>query len=271
MTMHDTPNPVRLKLKLEAGSIDITTWDQPRTEVEVTPISTDPEAVEAAANVRQELRAGGEELVVETASSRGVFGIRRGYELRYAISAPHGSSIDASTASADITARGSYGSVKVATASGDVSVDQVDGDLNIKTVSGDTDVERVGGNASLNSVSGDLEVGTVGGDISANVVSGDLHVTQAGGSLNAKGVSGDVTVESLRRGDAKLQSVSGDVSIGVAAGARLWMDIGSMSGHTQSDLEPVSESEAGSIDLRVKASSASGDIRLHRAVEMSQK
>src|SRR5215475_11873126 len=148
MTTHETPNPVRLKLKLEAGSIDITTWDQPRTEDEVTPLSNDPQAVEAANNVRQELRAGGEELVVETSGSRGVFGIRRGYELRYSISAPNGSSIDASTASADITARGSYGTVKVATASGDVSVDVVEGDLNIKTVSGDTDVETIGGSAS---------------------------------------------------------------------------------------------------------------------------
>jgi hypothetical protein len=269
MTTYETPNPIRLRLKLEAGRIDITTWDEPRTEVEVTPLSNDPHAIETAENVRQELRAGGDELLVETSGSRGVFGFRRGSELRYAISAPHGSSIDAVTASADLAARGRYGSVKTATASGDVSVGVVDGDVTIKTVSGDTDVERVGGAASLNSVSGDLELGPVAGDISANMVSGDVHVTQAGGSLSAKSVSGDVTVESLRRGDAKLQSVSGDVTIGVAGGARLWMDLGSASGTTQSDLEPVSESDAGEVDLRVKASTASGDIRLHRAVELS--
>jgi DUF4097 and DUF4098 domain-containing protein YvlB len=271
VTTYQTPNPVRLRLKLEAGRIDVITWDEPRAEVEVTPLGDDQASAEAAQNVQQELRGSGEsqELSVEAPSARSLFGMRRGPELRFAISVPHGSSIDSVTVSADVTARGRFGSAKVNTTSGDVSLGSLAGDATVKTVSGDLDVERVDGTASLSSVSGDLELGPVAGEITASTVSGDLHVTSAGSSVNAKGVSGDVTVESVRRGEARLQSVSGDLTLGVAAGARVWMDVSSMSGHTQSDLEPDDSGAGGDVDLRIKANSASGDIRLQRAAPVA--
>src|SRR6476660_8332647 len=253
MTTYQTPNPVRLRLKLEAGRIDIITWDEPRAEVEVTPLGDDQASIEAAQNVQQELRGSGEnqELSVEAPSGRSLFGLRRGPELRFAISVPHGSSIDSTTVSADVAGRGRFGTAKVNTTSGDVSLGTVAGDANVKTVCGD------------------LELGPVAGEISASTVSGDLHVTSAGSSVNAKGVSGDVTVESVRRGEARLQSVSGDITLGVAAGARVWMDVSSMSGTTQSDLEPDEAGAGGEVDLRIKANLASGDIRLQRAAPVA--
>jgi DUF4097 and DUF4098 domain-containing protein YvlB len=271
VTTYQTPHPVRLRLKLEAGRIDVITWDEPRAEVEVTPLGNDQASIEAAENVQQELRGRGEsqELSVEAPSGRSLFGLRHGPELRFAISVPHGSSIDSTTVSADVTCRGRFGTAKVNTTSGDVSLGAVAGDANVKTVSGDLDVERVDGSANLSSVSGDLELGPVGGEISASTVSGDLHATSAGSSLNAKGVSGDVTVESVRRGEARMQTVSGDITLGVAAGARVWMDVSSMSGTTQSDLEPDDTGAGGDVDLRIKANSASGDIRLQRAAPVA--
>ena len=271
MTTYQTPHPVRLRLKLEAGRIDIITWDEPRSEVEVTPLGNDQASIDAAQNVQQELRGSGEnqELSVEGPSGRSLFGLRRGPELRFAISVPHGSSIHSSTVSADVAGRGRFGTANVNTTSGDVSLGSVAGDASVKTVSGDLDVERVDGKASFNSVSGDLELGPVGGELSANTVSGDLHATSAGASVNAKGVSGDVTVESVRRGEARVQTVSGDITLGVAAGARVWMDVSSMSGSTHSDLEPDDTGADGEVDLRIKASSASGDIHLQRAAPVA--
>ena len=271
MTTYQTSHPVRLRLKLEAGRIDVISWDEPRSEVEVTPLGIDQASIEAAQSVEQELRGSGEsqELSVEAPSGRSLFGLRRGPELRFAISVPHGSAIDATTVSADLAGRGRFGAAKVNTTSGDVSLGAVAGDASVKTVSGDLDVERVDGRANLSSVSGDLELGPVAGEISASTVSGDLHVTSAGSSVNAKGVSGDVTVESVRRGEARLQSVSGDITLGVAAGARVWMDVSSMSGSTQSDLEPDEAGTGVDVDLRIKANSASGDIRVQRAAPVA--
>src|SRR5262249_13650397 len=117
-------------------------------------------------------------------------------------------------------------------------------------------------------VSGTLDVGHVGGDVTFSTVSGDIRLGSGEASVAAKGVSGNVTVDRVARGDAVFQSVSGDVTVGVARGATLWMDVGTLSGETHSDLEPV-EGAGGEreVDLRLKASSTSGDIRLQRAVE----
>jgi hypothetical protein len=164
MTTYQTPHPVRLRLKLEAGRIDVITWDEPRAEVEVTPLGDDQASVDAAQNVQQELRGSGEsqELSVEAPSGRSLFGLRRGPELRFAISVPHGSSIDSTTVSADVAGRGRFGTAKVNTTSGDVSLGSVAGDATVKTVSGDLDVERVDGAASLSSVSGGRDLGQHG-------------------------------------------------------------------------------------------------------------
>jgi len=59
------------------------------------------------------------------------------------------------------------------------------------------------------------------------------------------------------------------ITLGVAAGARVWMDVSSMSGTTESDLEPDEAGAVGEVDLRIKANSASGDIRLQRAAPVA--
>jgi hypothetical protein len=79
-------------------------------------------------------------------------------------------------------------------------------------------------------------------------------------------VSGDVRVDSVARGETSLRSVSGDMTVGVAPGATLWMDVSSVSGDTRSDLDPMDAAAGGGgVDLRIRARSTSGDIRLMRA------
>ena len=78
MTTYQTPNPVRLRLKLEAGRIDVITWDEPRAEVEVTPLGNDQASIEAAENVQQELRGSGEPGASVRRQRRSLFGLRRG-------------------------------------------------------------------------------------------------------------------------------------------------------------------------------------------------
>ena len=273
MTTHQTPQPPRLRLRLPSGRIEITAWDEPTTDVVVESLSNDQAGIEAAEAVRQELRSGGDgpELVVETAGRRGGFGFRREPELRYTIRAPHGSSIDAGTASADVTAVGRFAEVKVETASGDVSIGEVSGSATIKTVSGDVDVASVGGALRCSTVSGDADLGPAGGEVTAGTVSGDVRVGAAASSVTAKSVSGDLLLDAVSRGEVKLQSVSGDITIGVARGARLWMDVSSLSGSTQSDLEPLEGEGDGDreIDLRITANSTSGDVRLFRAKQLT--
>jgi Putative adhesin len=273
MTIHATPGELRLRLHLPAGRIEITTWDEPTTEVEVEPLSGGSEAAELAAEVRQQLReraGGGHELVVESPGRKGILGFRREPELRFTIAAPHGTHIFAETASADLEGRGRFGTVELKTASGDLSVEEASGDVTVKTVSGDVNLSRGGAAARINTVSGDVHIGSLAGDAVVNLVSGDLDIGEAEASVGVKSVSGDVELGAVRRGEVRLQSVSGDLTIAIVPGARLWMDVSSLSGDTSSDLD-VSDGtgDGGEVDLRVRASSTSGDIRLLRSQRAS--
>jgi len=268
MTTHATPGELRLRLHLPAGRIELTTWDQPTTEVEIEPIGGDAAAAELAASVKQQLRdrpGGGHELVIETPGRRGILGFRREPELRFAISAPHGAHLYAETASADVDGQGRLGGVDVRTASGDVTLEQVSGDALVKAVSGDVSLSEVGGDARVNTVSGDVSVGSVSGNLAINLVSGDAQVDDAAASVEIKSVSGDVQLDAVRRGEVRLQSVSGDLTIAVTRGARVWMDVSSLSGDTSSELDVSDGGSTGEADLRVRANSTSGDIKLRRS------
>lgn len=264
---HDTPGPVRLRLRLPAGRIDITTWDEPRTEVDVVPVRDDEAGRSAAAEVRQELRgrAAGHELVLEARGKRGLFSFRDA-ALIFTIQAPHGAEIDADTASADLRAHGRFGGVEVETASGDVLVDHVDGDATVRTASGDVELGEVSGPVKINGVSGNSRLDSAAGPVTVSLVSGDLELRSAAGDVTAKSVSGDLRLAGVQRGSVQAQSVSGDITIGVARGASVWMDVSSLSGDTVSELEAMDApaSDEG-VSLEIRANSTSGDIRLTRA------
>ncbi len=271
MTTHATPGELTLRLNLSAGRIEIITWDQPTTEVEVEPLDSSSAAAELAASVRQRLRerGGGHELLIETPGRKGILGFRREPELRFSIAAPHGTNVHAETASADIDGRGRLGAVDVKTASGDVSVEEAADDVAVKSVSGDVNLTTAEGGARINTVSGDVHIGSVAGEAVMNLVSGDVQVGEAAASVSVKSVSGDVNLDAVRRGEVRLQSVSGDLTIAVARGARLWMDVSSLSGDTSSDLDISDGGSADEVDLRVRANSTSGDIQLVRSQRAS--
>lgn len=179
------------------------------------------------------------------------FGSGAGGKLNVRATVPHSSRAAINTASADARLRGRFGSLETKSASGDLVVDgAVEGDATVKTVSGDAKLQDVDGTLQMQSVSGDLRVRTVGG------------------SLMAKSVSGDVRVESLREGEATLQSVSGDIQLGVAEGTNVDVDANSVSGDLSSDV-PLGADPAGvqgdGPTLVVRGKTVSGDFKLVRA------
>jgi hypothetical protein len=80
-------------------------------------------------------------------------------------------------------------------------------------------------------------------------------------------VSGDVRLESVRVGSVSVQSVSGDVEVGVEAGTNLDVDAGSVSGDLTSEVPLGSEPGAGGDgpSLVVRGKTVSGDFRVFRA------
>ena len=126
---------------------------------------------------------------------------------------PHGAAVEVANASADTKIRGRIRELDTKTASGDLMVrGEVEGNATIKTVSGDAILDRIYGSLAFTSVSGDVVVREVGRDV------------------EGKSVAGDVRIESTREGRVSVQSVSGDIEIGVSAGTNLDVDAGSVSG-----------------------------------------
>jgi DUF4097 and DUF4098 domain-containing protein YvlB len=120
-------------------------------------------------------------------------------------------------------------------------------------------------------VSGDLHAGDVGGDLRAQLVSGDVLVRDVGGSISANTVSGDQSYEAVLNGRVELKAISGDVTIGIRRGARVYVDANTVSGSTSSEFElgdaPLEETApvANPRSVEVFVKTVSGDIRLERA------
>jgi DUF4097 and DUF4098 domain-containing protein YvlB len=240
----DTPGPLRMRVESASGSIELETVDGTKTEVELDGPADEIE--EASVELRE--RADGHELVVKTRPGGGfrLFRNSKGIDVR--IRAPHGASVEISSASADVQGRGRYGKVEVNSASGDVAFEEIEGDAQANTASGDVEIGRLGGMGKLRSASGDVEIGA------------------ADGSLKVQTASGDQEIGSIASGEITLQTASGDISVGVKPGSKLWIDARSMSGETSSELEVGDSAPPGEGPLvEVRATAMSGDIRVRRA------
>lgn len=242
-----TPGAVTLDIRIPAGDIEIETDDAQETAVELEARGRDADELERDAEISMRPRGDGYEVRIEAGRGGGLF--RRNGEYRVRIAAPHGATLRANLASADITGRGRYAEVGVNVASGDVEFEDVAGAATVDTASGDVQLERVG-TAKVNSASGDVQIDEAAGGAEVNTASGDVDIRSA--------VSGEVRVN----------SASGDIEVGIAKGSRLWVDAQTLSGDTSSELDLESgstvESDEGPL-VELKARSMSGDISVKRA------
>jgi putative adhesin len=244
-----TPDLRRLEITIPAGAVRVETVDGDESLVVV---EGDDRLVE---NTRVELRGG--VLSVEFEGKRNLFGITiaigdfsfGGSRLEVRAQVPHGTDVELATAAADMTVRGRIGALDAKTASGDVHV-----------------IGEIERDAVLKTVSGDVTLAEVGGELRVQSVSGDLTTAGIGGSVVSKSVSGDVRIGSVREGHASLQSVSGDIEVGVAPGTSIDVDAGSVSGELSSEVPLAGAPEGdGGPTVVVRGKTVSGDFRVFRA------
>ena len=164
---------------------------------------------------------------------------------------PPGTEIAFEGVSTDLTASGFDGSQQYRTVSGDMVLDHVAGDVRVRDVSGDVSIRA---EEPLR-----LEMHTVSGDISA--------VAPRFESLRLVTVSGDVELEGefAADGQHRVETVSGDLSLGVVDG--LTLEVRGLSSDTRVSVPHRSE---GSRDRRryiigdgegsLQFSSMSGDV-----------
>lgn len=272
MQVFDTPGSVSLQIKLPSGRVVVTAAEPGRTSVElVAPGRGGRDAIESVL-VESEERQGRHLIRIEQQDRIrwGPIQISWGDDVEVRIACPPGTDLELSGAKTEVRTTGELGEVSVKTVSGDVRLDSARRRLEVKTASGDVSVAAVEGEAGFVTVSGDIEVGRTAGSLSGRAVSGDIGIGSVDGQLTLSTTSGDVSVRTLHGGEVRVQTVSGDVRIGVGRGTRVWIDASSISGDLGSDLgigdeEPTSDESRPVVPLYVKT--VSGDVSIGRAAE----
>jgi hypothetical protein len=132
------------------------------------------------------------------------------------------------TTSGDVEVRGTGSAVVVNTTSGDVSASQV-GRARLHSVSGDVIVEGARGPLDVRTSSGRIELSSAADSVRAATVSGDVTVDGAPRGLDVGSTSGDVTVTGPVGGTVRVRSTSGDVDLGLGPALRR-ADVNTVSG-----------------------------------------
>lgn len=275
MQTFETPGEVTLQVLIPSGKITVEAGDAQRTEVELVPLSRRGHDTIEQIDVTHEERAGRHVVRVEQRERIrwGPIQINWGGDVEVKVVLPAGAELELSGAATDIRADGRFGVVAAKTASGDIRLGEVDGRLDVKTASGDVSLDRVTADqASLVTVSGDVEIGDVEADLTLRTVSGDVTLRTVREALTVSTTSGDVELRALEGGDLRVQSVSGDVRVGIGQGTRIFVDATSVSGRLDSELEVGGEAPAdeGAADdtapvVPVHVKTVSGDVSLVRA------
>ncbi len=208
---------------------------------------------------------GAGELTVQEPSGKGGSGIGAmigrmlaGHgEVDYRVEAelPGGAELRLETVSGEMTGEGLHGQQRYTSVSGDLFLDGAGGELRIETVSGDVVVRGQRPVAArVNAVSGDLS-------LAAPMVDG----------LRLQAVSGDVEVEGELSpgGDFRVETVSGDLGIGLIGGATI--EVRGISTDISSDVDHRIEGRpdrrrlvVGSGVPTLTFSSMSGDLSVRR-------
>jgi hypothetical protein len=181
------------------------------------------------------------------------------------VTAPAGAAVRTAVASADTELRGDFGRVELTGASGDAVVESCT-ELQLRTASGDARIGSVSGRATVGSASADLRVESVGGGLQVKTASGDIEVGTVAGDVSVSTASGDVGIDRATGGAVGVKTVSGDIEVGVVPGLRVWLDLSSLSGRMESQLDgddPIAGD--GPAQLTIALRSVSGDQRIRRA------
>jgi hypothetical protein len=250
--------PIDVFIDLPAGRVALAAEPTDITTVELTAFSSG-RGERLIADVQVSFDDGRLEVVGPRRS-----GLWRGNTgLDLTVTLPPGSRCKARTASADVSCTGDVADLDVHTASGDVTAAAVAGYVQIETASGDIRLGEAGADAEMRSAGGDVRLARAGGDVWVRTASGDVNIGTAAVSVTVQTASGDVRIGSVAAGSTEVTTASGGIVVGVAAGVAVYLDLGSVTGSTRSQLDEADASD--DVPLEVRCRAVSGDIRIVRA------
>ncbi|TGA92590.1 DUF4097 family beta strand repeat-containing protein [Streptomyces sp. MZ04] len=277
MPSFDTPQPISVNAKVDAGSIQFAASDRADTVVEVAPRSPDKRQDVRAAE-QTEVTCSGGKLQIRTLK-RSLVGPSGTVDVT--VELPTGSHVEITGAWTQVLGEGRLGEVFVKTSSGDVrldttgplqltashgsiTVDRVEGSAEITTSSGSLRVGTVDGTAVLKNSHGSTNVGAVTGDLRVSGANGDISIDRAEGSVAATTAHGTLRVAEVARGTVQLETNYGAIDIGIRKGTAAWLDVSSGRGQVRNTLENSESPEEAEDTVEVRARTRYGNIDIRR-------
>lgn len=279
-----TDGPVELDLAITAGRIEIALTDDPDSSTVVhAEIRHDPEAgspwsqgMSSVLNwvndqfgdqLGADLRGSPADAVAETTLE--MVGSRlsvrapkplplRHIPLAVTVRAPAGSHLKVKTGSAGVTVAGTANRVDVATGSGDVQIGDTQGAVTVRTGGGAVTIGSAPGTLQLRTGGGEVRVVSLTGSATVGTGHSGVWIGTMDGDVLARSGSGDLTVADAGAGSVELMTGSGQVRIGVRAGALAEIDLSSGSGSALSELDVMDTAPDGDVALRIRARTGSG-------------
>ncbi|MGY3684657.1 DUF4097 family beta strand repeat-containing protein [Streptomyces sp. TE33382] len=278
MPSFDTPQPISVTARVDAGSIQFTAADRPDTVVEVRPRDPKKDKDVRAAEQTEATYASGV-LTVRTPKSS-LLG--RTGTVDVTVDLPTNSRIDLTGAWTQVLGEGRLGEVRVKTSSGDVrldttgplkltashgsiTVDRVEGPAEITTSSGSLRVGLVDGTAVLKNSHGTTTVGAATGELRVSGANGDIQIERAENSVTATTAHGALRVAEVARGTVQLETSYGAIDIGVREGTAAWLDVSSSSGQVRNTLTTSETPAKTENTVEVHARTRYGNIDIRRA------
>ncbi|MEU0924985.1 DUF4097 family beta strand repeat-containing protein [Streptomyces malaysiensis] len=278
MPSFDTPAPISVTARVEAGSIQFTAGDRLDTVVEVRPRDPKKDLDVRTADQTEVGYAGGA-LTVRTPKSN-PFG--RTGTVDVTVELPTGSNVDLTGAWTQVLGEGRLGEVRVKTSSGDARLDTT-GPLKLTASHGSITVDRVEGAAEITTSSGSLRVGfadgpavlknshgttTVGaatGELRVSGANGDIDIQRAEDSVTATTAHGTLRVAEVTRGTVQLETSYGAIEVGIRQSTAAWLDVSSGSGQVRNTLTASDAPEETEETVKVRARTRFGNIDIRRA------
>ncbi|MCX4825794.1 DUF4097 family beta strand repeat-containing protein [Streptomyces sp. NBC_01142] len=279
MPSFDTPQPISVNARVDAGSIQFAAADRADTVVDVAPRDPKKDQDVRAAEQTEVTYVSGV-LTVRTPKQRYLVG--RTGTVDVTVELPTGSRIDMTGAWAQVLGEGRLGEVRVKTSSGDVrldttgplqltashgsiTVDRIEGTAEITTSSGSMRVGLLGGPAVLKNSHGTTTVGAATGDLRVSGANGDIEIRRAESSVAATTAHGTLRVAEVARGTVQLETSYGAIEVGIREGTAAWLDVHSGSGQVRNTLTASETPEKTEGTVEVRARTRHGNIDVRRA------
>lgn len=255
----------RIEISNVKGAVTVSAWD--KNEVGIT-----GSLGEGAKRLAVEGGGGSLSVRVEGPDRKGMLSWGSDSSMQETIlnlKVPRGASLEVGVVSAEVAVSElSGGQLQVDSVSGRIRVSAVTSPrLRLESVSGDVEFDGKAEDSSIETVSGDVTARGVSGRTRLETVSGKLQIVAAAPlkQTEASSVSGDIEITGGldKGGRIEIETMSGDVRLGLPGSLSATIEAESFSGTLRSDFGTVQKPEHGpGSSLRVKVGDGDGEISL---------